>query len=189
MPVLKTVFWRRLDVAGAEVARLIQDAAGWTLDGTVLLVSPVGPARLQYQVKCDQQWRTEGAIVQGLLGDRQVAIEIRSDGLGAWTFNREPALAVAGCIDVDLGFTPSTNLLPLRRLSPTEGGRVSVKAAWLRFPTLAFEPLDQVYTRTGSRNYRYDSGGGRFTADLTVDDLGLVSRDGDYWDAVVMPAT
>jgi hypothetical protein len=189
MPVLKTVFWRRLDIAGAEVARLIQDAAGWILDGTVLLVSPVGPARLQYQVKCDLQWRTQGAIVQGLLGDRQVAIDIRSDGLGAWTFNREPAPAVAGCIDVDFGFTPSTNLLPIRRLSPAEGGSLSVKAAWLRFPTLAFEPLDQVYARTGSHNYRYESAGQRFTADLTVDDLGLVARYGDYWDTVVTPAT
>ena len=189
MPVLKTIFWRRLDVAGAEVARFIQEAAGWTLDGTVLLVSPVGPARLQYQVKCDLEWRTQAAIVQGLLGDRQVVIDIRSDGHGAWTFNRAPAPAVAGCIDIDLGFTPSTNLLPIRRLPLSEGGSVSVQAAWLRFPTLELEQLDQVYTRTGSREYRYESAGGRFTANLEVDELGLVSRYGDYWDAVVTSAT
>jgi hypothetical protein len=84
-------------------------------------------------------------------------------------------------VDVDLGFTPSTNLLPIRRLSLAVGAEASIRAAWLRFPGLELEPLEQVYRRESEHRYRYESGGGRFAAELEVDEFGLVARYGDYW--------
>jgi hypothetical protein len=87
----------------------------------------------------------------------------------------------AGCLDVDLGFTPSTNLLAVRRLALSVGEERSTRAAWLRFPELRFEPLTQLYRREAEHLYRYESDGGRFVASLEVDGFGLVARYGDYW--------
>ena len=42
--------------------------------------------------------------------------------------------AVDGCRDIDLNFSPSTNVLPIRRLSLDVGDQAAVRAAWLRFP-------------------------------------------------------
>jgi hypothetical protein len=88
---------------------------------------------------------------------------------------------------VDLGFTPSTNTLPIRRLTLAVGASAPVRAAWLRFPELTLESLEQVYLRTAERTYRYESAGGQFVAVLEVGAAGLVSRYGDYWRAEVGP--
>ena len=79
-----------------------------------------------------------------------------------------------GCDDLDLNFSPSTNALPIRRLGLAVGQAAEVRAAWLRFPSFALEPLEQVYRRTGDAIYRYESAGGTFVADLEVNAAGLV---------------
>jgi hypothetical protein len=84
-------------------------------------------------------------------------------------------------MDIDLNFSPSTNLLPIRRLDLAVGATAAVRAAWLRFPSFKLEVLDQSYTRLESRRYRYESAGGRFVADVTVDDAGVVIDYGDIW--------
>jgi hypothetical protein len=56
-----------------------------------------------------------------------------------------------------------------------------VRAAWLRFPELELEALDQVYTRQAERQYIYQSAGGGFRAILEVDEVGFIMRYGDYW--------
>jgi hypothetical protein len=54
-------------------------------------------------------------------------------------------------------------------------------AAWVRFPELALEPLPQEYGRLAERRYRYSSAGGRFVAELEVDEQGLVTTYGRIW--------
>ena len=95
---------------------------------------------------------------------------------------------VRGAVDVDLGWTPFTNTLPIRRLSLAVGQKSGpVTAAWVRFPDLGLEPLTQEYERTAARRYRYTSGGGSFAADLEVDDDGLVIDYSGIWTRVPEP--
>jgi len=86
------------------------------------------------------------------------------------------------CIDVDLEWSPSTNTLPIRRLALAIGESKSVSAAWVRFPSLEVQRLDQTYERLEDRRYRYRSG--RFTADLALDQDGMVLQYGVNWNAV-----
>ena len=51
-----------------------------------------------------------------------------------WLLNNEPVPSARGCLDIDLNFSPSTNLLPVRRLNLTVGHEATVRAAWLRRP-------------------------------------------------------
>jgi uncharacterized protein len=94
--------------------------------------------------------------------------------------------AVAGCLDVDLAFTPATNLLPLRRLGLAVGESREMTAAWVRFPDLSVEPLAQRYTRLDEHRVRYESLGGAFTAELEVDELGLVVTYPPLWERVAV---
>jgi hypothetical protein len=89
--------------------------------------------------------------------------------------------ALHGLVDVDLGFSPVTNTLPIRRLEPAIGEVVAVTAAWVRFPELTIEPLPQRYVRLAERRYRYESAGGAFVAEIEVDDLGLVTTYEGGW--------
>lgn len=105
------------------------------------------------------------------------------DSASQWKLNGVERPEVAGCIDLDLNFSPSTNLLPLRRLSLAIGQEAKVRAAWLRFPSFALEPLDQLYRRTGEATYRYESAGGTFVAELEVNGAGFVVRYPGFWEA------
>jgi len=64
------------------------------------------------------------------------------------------------------------------------GQSADVTAAWLRFPALTVEQLPQTYERMAPNLYRYTSDGGRYTALLETDDLGLVVRYEDGWERV-----
>ena len=78
-----------------------------------------------------------------------------------------------GCTDVDLGCSPSTNTLPIRRLSLAVGASQTIQAAWVRFPELTVTSGTQTYTRLDESTYRYESG--TFSAELVVDEDGLVA--------------
>jgi hypothetical protein len=83
---------------------------------------------------------------------------------------------------VDLGFSPSTNTLPIRRLGLAVDDSAEVRAAWVRFPQLTVEPLPQRYTRLGPDRYLYESLASDFRAELEVDDLGLIVRYPGVWE-------
>jgi uncharacterized protein len=178
------ILWERLITPGHETAWIRQDVSSWSLAGTAVFADAGRPCRLDYRVRCDTGWRTLSTRVEGWIGTREVAVSIEVDEAGQWTLNGENAPAVQGCTDIDLNFSPSTNLLPIRRLGLDPGAEASVRAAWLRFPSFELEPLEQVYRRTAADRYRYESGGGSFVAELQVDGHGLVTDYPGGWRAV-----
>jgi hypothetical protein len=162
------MLWRRLDVPGHEVARL----DGRRLRGTAVF----DETSLSYDITCDEAWHTRHATVRGWIGTREIDLTLT-------------APLLEGCIDLDLNFSPSTNLLPIRRLNLAIGEEAQVRAAWLRYPSMELEPLEQRYRRTGERTYRYESGGGAFTSELLVDADGFVLDYAGLWQAICRPAT
>jgi hypothetical protein len=171
-----SILWRRLDLPGVESARLERTQGGWTLAGAAVFTHEERLCRLYYEVRCDAAWRTTTARVAGFVGGGAVEVTIEADGKGGWRLNGQACPQVDGCIDVDLNFSPSTNLLPIRRLRLDVGQEAEVRAAWLRFPSFALEPLEQRYLRTSEDGYRYESAGGAFVRDLVVNADGFVTR-------------
>jgi hypothetical protein len=176
------ILWRRLDRPGHEAARLSRGGEGWNLAGTAVFAHEGEPCRLDYSILCDSDWRTSEAVVKGWVGREAVRIEIAASS-GRWRMNGEERPDVEGSLDLDLNFSPSTNLLPIRRLGLAIGGEATVRAAWLRFPSFAREPLEQTYRLLGPSRYRYESAGGRFVAELEVNTAGLVTLYPGFWQA------
>jgi hypothetical protein len=176
------IHWRRLDHPARETAVLEQTADGWVFRGVVAGVTDGRAYQLRYAVECAPDWITRATAVDGDVSGAKVRIALARDSrTGEWTRDGVPQPQVDGCLDVDLGFSPSTNTLPIRRLGLRPGGAAHVRAAWLRFPGFALVPLEQEYRCENERRYVYESAGGRFHAVLDVDDAGLVRRYGDYW--------
>ena len=108
-------------------------------------------------------------------------LELSVDAAKRWRTPSGEIPAVAGCVDVDVSFSPSTNLLPIRRLGLAVGESAEVVAAWILLPELEVKPLPQRYTRIGERRYRYESRGGAFSVELDVDEAGLVLDYPPFW--------
>ncbi|MCI0420241.1 MAG: putative glycolipid-binding domain-containing protein [Acidobacteria bacterium] len=171
-----------MDRPGHESARLSAERSCWRLAGTAVFVDDGRPCRLNYSLLCDTNWKTLSGSVDGWVGDEVVAVDLSVDSAGRWRFNGNEAAAVAGCIDLDLNFSPSTNLLPIRRLNLAVGQQAEVKAAWLHFPGFALEPLSQIYRRVSTTTYRYESVGGTFATELQIDEAGFITVYPKVWE-------
>src|SRR5262252_989457 len=155
----QSILWRSIHWPGHEACRLFSQNAQWHLEGTAVFSHDHQPCRLSYLVVCEENWNTLRARILGWVGDTSVDIDLVVDPKQRWRLNGIEQPTVAGCIDLDLNFSPSTNLLPIRRLNLPIGQQALVTAAWLKFPGFELDPLSQVYSRIDESTYRYASGG------------------------------
>jgi hypothetical protein len=171
----RRVTWRRSDeIATDELCTMTIRDGGLSLIGTVLGADSVGtPLRTEYRVLADGSGLTTAVHVRDLAGFAQRTVALTRDAKSAWTVDGQPVRELKGCTDVDLGCSPATNTLPIRRLRLAIGSSHTIKAAWVRFPDLVVVPAAQTYTRLDEFTYRYASG--TFEAELTVDDADLVT--------------
>jgi hypothetical protein len=179
---VKRIFWRRIDKPGTEIADLTEQGRRWRVSGAVQVVHGGAPWAVSYTIECGSDWKTGTVEVHLREGDNQKTLRLNADS-GEWTVDGEPRSDLNGCLDVDLGFTPSTNLLPIRRLDLAIGESADVRAAWVRFPELTTSVLEQRYTRLRKAVYLYQSNNGKFRRELTVDDSGLVLEYPDFFHA------
>jgi hypothetical protein len=182
------VWWRWTAGEGHEAASVRRANGGWELAGATVFRHAGISARLDYVITCDARWKTRHAIVTGWLENKRVRHDIVVTADGRWIHNDRALPALDGCVDIDLNFSPITNTLPIRRLALRREESAPVSAAWLRFPSLRLERLEQTYARLGARRYRYTSGGGRFTAELTTDAAGIVLDYPPQWQRVGGPS-
>jgi hypothetical protein len=185
-PAEAIILWRRLDLPGHDAAALVESADGAELRGVAVFLDQGGPTALHYRVRCSAGWQTGEAQIHGWLGPQPVELSIGRDGAGRWTLDGTACPAVAGCVDLDLSFTPATNLLPLRRLNLDVGGTAEIRSAWLDWPAATLAPLVQRYTRRSPTTYGYESdvpGSSRFAAELRVDPNGWVVDYPGLWQA------
>ncbi len=176
----RRVAWRRADeIETDEHATLTVRDTGLSLVGTVIGAENGVPLRVEYRVITEGSGLTTGAHVRDLRGFEQRALTVERSAKGAWTVNGKADRKLKGCTDVDLGCTPSTNTLPIRRLRLGVGAAQTIQAAWIRFPELTVTKSAQTYTRLDEFTYRYESG--TFSAELVVDDDGLVASYADLW--------
>ena len=176
------IVWRSIILNGHEYCRILHETDRHHLIGAAVFSKNHTPTSLDYFIECDAQWRTISTQVSGWVGEKRIDILISVKSDGRWVLNGEEHKDVEGCIDVDLNFSPSTNLLPIRRLNLEIGQDAEVTAAWLRFPGFKLEPLKQTYRRLDLSTYRYESGGGTFVRDLSVNSEGLVTRYPEIWE-------
>lgn len=188
---MAVVQWRDWQGHGLEHCLCRESAEGLVLEG-VVAGHRHGPYGSYYQVRTDAGFRTREVQVAYVGGPK---LHVGSDGSGNWrdVIGNRALPSLNGCIDVDIGFSPATNTLPIRRLN--------LQAQESRDITAAFIPLrdqidgdflpqraEQRYTcLTPGRRYRYDGLLRAFTAELDVDDAGLVLDYPDMFRRVVTP--
>jgi hypothetical protein len=153
----------------------------WVFRGTILTMAKNAAAEARYEIVCDSLFHTRRAniFLRDSTGERTLKIDARD---GRWFENGRENHAVKGAIDIELGWSPATNTLPIRRLNLAVGhASGEFIAAWVSFPDLLLQPLPQEYFRLAEREYRYSSRSGAFKATLLVDSDGLVLDYEGFW--------
>lgn len=199
--VLHKLTWSRIGAVGQwedfELCRddSVPQEVEWALGGIVRIQLDESFALVYYSVTCDENWTFRYGDISinrgsdsspvyssaGIVRTRE-GVWLVDDSDATGLRNRVERPDLADCIGIDLSITPSTNTLPIRRLNLAVGASAEVTAAWVRFPALVVQPLRQRYTRLAPDRYLYESLESDFTAELTVDDLGLVTHYPGGWE-------
>ena len=181
--VICSGLWRWVQGTGLERFEFLRAADEWIFCGTILTLADK-IAEAKYEIFCDRSFRTKRAnvSVRNTTGERTLQIAAES---GRWYENGRENKTIVGAIDIDLGWSPSTNTLPIKRLK-LEIGQTSGEfiAASVHFPELTLQPLPQEYVRLTDRQYRYSIRSGAFVANLSVEDDDLVLEYEGFWQRI-----
>jgi len=178
-----TILWRRLDVIGHDACRLIQRDSGWGLEGAATYRQDGTPACLAYRITCDRDWRTREGLIQGWTGQRSIDFRFVRSEEDVWTLNEQVVPQLKGCMDLDLGFTPATNLFQIRRIALRVGEAADVMVAWFDERGVTVDTLYQRYERRGEDTYWYTSPRFGYSGLLRVNAVGFIEEYPDLWEA------
>lgn len=176
--------WRRLDIPGTDACKLRPLASGWCVEGLAEYGTGRKRARLNYMVEASRDWVTRRAVVEGTAGSATIELEVERRPDASWYINGEREEALYGLLDVDLGFTPATNLFPLRRLALEPGDSAEAAAAWLDESSWMFSRLPQRYERIDGQSYWYQSPSTGYEGTMMVNTDGFVLVYPGLWEAV-----
>ena len=181
-PLPRVLMWVRTDVAGSEIVT-VDTRAGLRARGSQHAVDPV-PYRLSYELEVDDGGETTRLVAhaEGAGWTRDLDL-VRAagrwgctvaaagtpdlaafDGSGlrpaALPGTADPA-SLRDAVDVDLGGSPLTNALPVRRLgllTAPIGTVTDLVSAWVLPPTLEVVASVQTYAVMGDRRIRFGDG-------------------------------
>jgi len=182
------ILWRSASLASSEYASLSSRDNGYRLDGLTVMPLEDRPCHIEYTVAVDAAW-SPNVVTATITTPTQIRTHhLERKANGQWRLDGQEAGYLDGCTDVDLGWTPATNTVPIRRLDLAIGDTETISAAWIRFPELDVVVSRQRYTRLADDCWRYQSGEYDFA--LTTDvATGLVLAYGDdLWRAVATSA-
>jgi hypothetical protein len=148
------ITWRGTDAERTETAEVELREDGLHATG----VQETPDYRLEYELDVGPGWVTRRLHVR--CGDRALDLDPADHGV----------------LDCDLGLSPLTNTMPIRRhlLLAPDAVAVEIVAAWVSVPDLAVHRSPQRYEPVDAGHVRYVALDGDFTALLDVDPDGLV---------------
>lgn len=209
MPPIE-VAWEWLDRPGLECARVVEVGQSIEVAGVVVTTLDGKAIRLNYAVVCDAAWRFQRARVEAFSdGNRTPRLVERTPE--GWNVDGLSRPDLKECVDIDIMGTPVTNTLAIRRLPWRPGDSRDLTMAYIHVPDLEVAAVSQRYSRvedaaTGVERFQYQLVGRRiagagaqvqrfkyhsvetgFTAELHIDDAGLVLTYPPYWKRVVWP--
>ncbi len=166
--------WESELLDSREDFTLVAGTDGYELGGTTLIMHDGVRVEISYRVEVASDWSTRNATIDIPALATSHSVEVPEPGI--WMIDGEHRADLDGCTDIDLGWTPATNTIPIRRLEQEGRNAATIRAAWLKWSELQFIATDQTYSRN-EPTWQYASG--NFSAELWVDDQGVVLRYGD----------
>jgi hypothetical protein len=180
----RTVLWLAQHAPGAEHVEIRRCPWGYRIDSRMAGSEEGLPVNAGYRLDVDAAWSVIGVAAAWSMGGVTRRLRLRRSESGEWRDANGARPDLAGCVDIDIAWTPLTNSLPIRRLGLRIGERRALSVAYIAPPDLSVGPVQQQYTRLATDRWRYEGYPPGFVADITVDEDGLVVNYPDLFQAV-----
>lgn len=180
---MKTVMWKNLHNNGLEFCQYFIENE-LKIRGHVIYYDENSPMIINYSVDCDSEGQTSLVEINQKTNHSNQTIVLQRDINNCWFKDSIEIKAVNGLVDIDIGVTPSTNTLPIRRLKLGKNESKIFQSIWVRFPDMSILPLEQKYTRIEDKIYVYESLKSGYKAEIEVDEYGIVQSYESEWQTV-----
>jgi uncharacterized protein len=189
LPAMRFLVWRGVEEWLTETAAVELSDRGLRAVGTQIGADP-GPYRVDYRLEAPDDYVTSELELTAMAQSWRRRLALHHDGSGGWSAEIEDDGEVPGgawdgelpdlsaARDIDIMNSPLTNTMPIRREGLQRGGANEFVMAFVVTPTLRVEASPQRYEhlqeREGGSLVRYLGLDSDFTADLELDEHGLV---------------
>jgi hypothetical protein len=186
---MRFLVWSGVEEWLTEAAEIELGRDGLRATGSHLWAEPV-PFRIDYRLEAPQRYVTKEIELTTTAQGWRRHLLLRHDGSGAWRAEVEDEGDVPGgpwdgslpdlseARDIDIENSPLTNTMPILRHALQTGGSGDFVMAFVATPSLRVEASPQRYEHVRSADagsvVRYLSRDGDFTAELELDEEGLV---------------
>lgn len=169
-----TARWQTWDTVYEEVLTLRWENEGWTATGEV------GREKIHYVMRLSPLWQVRQML---LFRDMEEPdLWLATDGAGRWgEMNGAHRTELDGCRDLDLGCSPFTMMLPVRRLPVDIGDEFEVPVINVDVDTLSVIRSSRSFSRTAERSWSLREGPDGVPRELTLDEYGLVLDDPGHY--------
>ena len=186
---MRFLVWTGVEEWLAETAAIELSDGGLRAVGTQIGADP-DPYRVDYRLEAPDDYVTSELELTATAQSWRRRLVLQHDGSGGWSAEVEedgelpegawegelPDLSAAS--DIDIMNSPLTNTMPILREGFQRGGSNDFVMAFVVMPTLRVEASPQRYEhlreREGGSVVRYVALDSDFTADLEVDEQGLL---------------
>ena len=127
---------------------------GIELEGVVLGGTLEEPFAVRYAVMAEPDGRCRGVTARTI--GSPVLVELYADGKGGWTDDGIVIRELEGAVDVDLGISPVTHALVLRRLELAIGESADVSVAGIDVLGGEIRMDERHYARLSEEQYRVE---------------------------------
>jgi uncharacterized protein len=170
----KQIVWKGLFQQMMEYCNVETTETDIRIDGTIVGFGEDIPFSISYDIITDRLWQVTALEMAVEKAGEYSWISLQRDPDGKWTQSGHARPEWAKCIDIDISLTPLTNTLPINRLQLEPNDRREIDVLYINIFKDEIKPVKQFYTKLGDDLYKYEGVFRDFTADIKVDEDGLV---------------
>lgn len=177
--------WLKADPLGLEFAEIGLEPDCLTAIGVAIAAAPV-PYRLDYEIAIRPGFTAARLEVVSTGDGWERTLNLERDEANDWSMAVSQVGdvdlpppggdldAIEAATDFDLGLSPVTNLIPLRRYGLLERREpFELTVAWVSVPDLGVQPDGQRYTALGENLVGFEALDGTFASQISLDGDGI----------------
>ncbi|SFM92547.1 hypothetical protein SAMN05428949_1338 [Chitinophaga sp. YR627] len=177
---MRRILWKGIYYKTLEYLHIQSDTAH-VIEGNITGLVNEQPLHVRYKIEANTQWEMSSVHITVLEHTEKELQFVRRDG--RWHDKQGTIHGIFdACIDIDISLTPFTNTLPINRLKLPVGASEEITVLYFDLPAMDVKPAKQRYTRLAEDRYRYESLSSGFTAEIVVDEGGIVTHYPEIWE-------
>ncbi len=183
--MIKNILWKGLAAESLEYCSIYyKDTI--TVRSSIIGHHQYLPFKMDYEIELEQNWVIRSFLIKSSLFNMDQTISLRHDGYGKWYGESKEWKTLEGCMDIDISVSPFTNSLPINRLRPKMGENNDIDVVYIDIPSFRISKASQHYLRIHKNTHHFTNADGDFTADIEVDDDGLVVHYPNLFERVLI---